>query len=47
LTTGDRNKKKNHAYANSRKQINTIWDITKGYGTTISNNYDLQKEVVD
>jgi hypothetical protein len=47
LAAGDRNTKKIHAYANSRKQINTIWDITKGDGTTISNNFDLQKEVVD
>jgi hypothetical protein len=47
LATGDRNTKFFHAYASSRKQINTIWDITKEDGTIISNKLDLQKEVVD
>jgi hypothetical protein len=45
LATGDRNTNFFHAYANSRKQLNAIWDITKGDGTTITNNLDLQKEV--
>jgi hypothetical protein len=31
----------------SRKQINTIWDITKEDRTIISNKIDLQKEVVN
>jgi hypothetical protein len=47
LAAGDRNTKKFHAYASSRKQINTIWDITKGDGTIITNSSDLQKEAVD
>jgi hypothetical protein len=45
LAAGDRNTNFFHAYANSRKQLNTIWDITKGDGTTITNSSDLQKEV--
>jgi hypothetical protein len=47
LAAGDRNTKFFHAYANSRKQLNTIWDITKGDGTTITNSSDLQKEAGD
>jgi hypothetical protein len=47
LAAGDRNTKFFHAYANSRKHINTIWDITKEDGTTITNNSDLQKEAGD
>jgi len=47
LAAGDRNTKKFHAYARYRKQINTVWDITKEDGTIISNNSEIQKEVVD
>jgi hypothetical protein len=46
LAAGDRNTKKNHAYASSRKQINTIWDIIKGDGTIISNSSDIQIESI-
>jgi hypothetical protein len=42
----DRNSKFFHAYANSRKQKNTIWDITKEDGTLITSNQGLQKEAV-
>ena len=47
MASGDRNTKKIHAYASSRKQIKTILDITKGDGTIISNSSDLQKEAVE
>jgi hypothetical protein len=46
LAVGDRNTKFFHAYANSRKQINTIWEISKDDGTVISSNQDIQMEVV-
>jgi hypothetical protein len=46
LASGDRNTKFFHAYANSRKQINTIWEMSKEDGTMISSNQDLQKEAV-
>ena len=47
LASGDRNTNFFHAYENSRKQLNAIWDITKEDITTISNITQLQKEVVD
>jgi hypothetical protein len=47
LDIGDSNTKFSHAYANSRKQINTIWDITRDDGTIITNNIELQNEEVD
>jgi len=47
LAGSDRNIHFFHSYARARKQINTIWDITKEDGTIISNSLDLQKEVVD
>jgi glycyl-tRNA synthetase beta subunit len=46
LAAGDRNTKFFHAFTNSRKKINTIWDITKEDGTVINKTTDLQKEVV-
>jgi endonuclease/exonuclease/phosphatase family metal-dependent hydrolase len=46
LASGDRNTKFFHAYANSRKQINTIWELSKEDGTVITSNEDLQKEAV-
>jgi hypothetical protein len=38
LEVGDINTKFFHAYDNSRKKINTIWDITKEDGTINSKN---------
>jgi hypothetical protein len=46
VASSDRNTKFFHAYANSRKQINTIWEMTKEDGTMVSSNQDLQKEAV-
>jgi hypothetical protein len=46
LASGDRNTKFFHAYANSRKLINSIWDITKEDGSVINGNHELHKEVV-
>ena len=46
IASGDRNTKFFHAYANSRKQINNIWELSKEDGTLISSNQDLQKEAV-
>jgi hypothetical protein len=47
VASGERNTKFFHAYANSRKQNNTIWNITKEDGTVITSNLELQKEGVD
>jgi hypothetical protein len=47
LAAGDRNTKFFHAYATSRKQNNTIWEIRKEDGTVITSNQDLQLEVVE
>jgi len=46
LASGDRNTKNFHAYANSKKQKNIIWEINKEDGSVISSNQDLQVEVV-
>jgi len=47
LASGDKNTKFFHAYANSIKQINSIWDITKENGTMITSKQGLQKEAVE
>ena len=47
MASGDKNTRFFHAYANSRKQINSIWDITKEYGTVITSKQGLQKEAVE
>jgi len=46
LASRDKNTKFFHAYANSIKNNNTIWDITKEDGTMIASNQGLQKEAV-
>jgi hypothetical protein len=47
LASGDRNTKFFHVFANARKQINTIWGITKEDGNVISSDQGLQLEAVD
>jgi len=46
LVSGDRNTKFFDAYANSRKLINSIWDITKEDGFVTNGIHDLHKEAV-
>jgi hypothetical protein len=46
LASGDRNTKFFHAYANSRKQVNAIWDITKEDGSVVTSQQGIQKEAI-
>jgi hypothetical protein len=47
LASGDRNTKFFHAFANARKQVNSIWGITKEDGNVITSEQGLQEEAVN
>jgi hypothetical protein len=47
LASGDRNTKFFHAYANSRKHANAIWDITKEDGSVVTCQQGYKRKPLD